>query len=33
VPWSPGDQPRGNLARTVEIEDGGLVLRIVGLPD
>jgi 8-oxo-dGTP diphosphatase len=31
VPWSPGDQPRGNLARTVEIEDG-LVLRIVGLP-
>jgi 8-oxo-dGTP diphosphatase len=33
VPWSPGDQPRGNLARTVEIEDGGLVLHIVGLPD
>jgi 8-oxo-dGTP diphosphatase len=32
VPWSPGDQPRGNLARTVEIEDG-LVLRIVGLRD
>ena len=33
VPWSPGDQPRGNLARTVAIEDGGLVLHIVGLPD
>jgi 8-oxo-dGTP diphosphatase len=33
VPWSPGGQPRGNLARTVEIEDGGLVLRIVGLSD
>jgi 8-oxo-dGTP diphosphatase len=33
VPWSPGGQPGGNLARTVEIEDGGLVLRIVGLSD
>ena len=33
VPWTPGGQPRGNLARTVEIEDGGLVLRIVGLLD
>jgi 8-oxo-dGTP diphosphatase len=33
VPWSPGDQPRGNAARTVEIGDGGLVLHIVGLPD
>jgi 8-oxo-dGTP diphosphatase len=33
VPWGPGDQPRGNLARTIEIEDSGLVLRIVGLAD
>jgi 8-oxo-dGTP diphosphatase len=32
VPWSPSGQPRGNLARTVEI-DGGLILRLVGLPD
>jgi 8-oxo-dGTP diphosphatase len=32
VPWSPGGQPRGNLARTVEI-DGGLILRLVGPPD
>ncbi len=30
VPWSRADQPRSDLARTVEIEDGGLVLRIVG---
>jgi 8-oxo-dGTP diphosphatase len=33
VPWSPRDQARATPARTVEIEDGGLVLRIVGLAD
>jgi 8-oxo-dGTP diphosphatase len=32
VPWSADGQPRGNLARTVEI-DGGLILRLVGLAD
>jgi 8-oxo-dGTP diphosphatase len=31
VPWSYSDEPPGNLARTVQIDDSGLVLRIVGL--
>jgi 8-oxo-dGTP diphosphatase len=30
VPWSDGDGPKVDLARTVEIEDSGLVLHIVG---